>query len=916
MSRKHAPLLGGNPEPPPGLSAREGPRFRVRFGVVSILRSLACWGVLLAFATAVADAADFVEFRFREPQAVTYRVELPAGIRVAAMLKPELAARRSDDAARTVDLTSRVVLRLAEGVAVEPLTAGRLLTVDRVLAPQWFILQAPDAWTAAREAERLAARPEVLTAHPVRRFPMRTSGPYAARFNDRFFANQWNLENRDANGVPQGVDLNVRAAWPFSQGAGVLIAIADTGVQISHPEFAVPSANQPHYNFDNGNTNGAQLGSFDNHGTAVAGYAVAQGNNGLGVSGVAPAASLASWKMLGSTEEAIGNMFQFMSNVVGVQNHSWLDSGTGLIPTSALAENGLSNALTFGRGGRGVLMTRAAGNEREGAQNANDQSYTADPRVITVAGVRRTGRVASYSTPGASVLVAAPVGDTGLDAPPTTDRTGSSFGYNAGVFFLDDSADYAFNSNSPQGTSFAAPQIAGLCALLLGANPSLTIRDAQQILALSARHFDFADRDLTTNGAGLAVSHNAGFGVPDAGLAVRLAQGWSNRPPAQIFTFASNVVRAIPDAGFLMRASGAGVPASVNLVTGLMPEEGLHPEQAPGENLRPDAPTASLPLVFVGQATSALTTNLTGKGALIQRGTSTFFDKIKRAQDAGAAFAVIYDNAPNTNLISMQLTDGVLRIPSIFLGQTAGDTLAAVAQTNSDLRVQLELDAARYPFAVTNELSCEHVGVRVQTTHNFRGDLRITLTSPAGTRSILQRFNPFSGSGALDDWTYYSTHHLFESTAGTWTVQVSDEDAGSTGNVTAVSLILKGVPIRDSDHDGLDDDWELAKFGTLAYGPLDDPDGDGLSNAREQAIGSHPNQMDSPFPFALDASVWSSQLLRLSWPAAAGRAYDLRTSTAAEGLSSMLTNVTGRFPDGEVFVPFGGGAKFFHLRTP
>ena len=883
---------------------------------MSILRSLACWGVLLAFATTAADAADFVEFRFREPQPVAYRVDLPAGIRVAAMLKPELAARRSEDAAQTVDLTSRVVLRLADGVAVGPLTAGRLLTVDRVLAPQWFILQAPDAWTAAREAERLAALPEVLSAHPVRRIPMRTSGPYAARFNDRFFANQWNLENRDANGVPQGVDLNVRAAWPLSQGAGVVIAIADMGVQISHPEFVVPSANQPHYNFDNGNTNGAQLGALDNHGTAVAGYAVAQGNNGIGISGVAPAASLASWKMLGSTEEAIGNMFQFMSNVVGVQNHSWLDSGTGLIPTSALAENGLSNALTFGRGGRGVLMTRASGNDRESAQNANDQSYTADPRVITVAGVRITGRVASYSTPGASVLVAAPVGDTGLDAPPTTDRTGSSFGYNAGVFYLDDSADYAFNSLSPQGTSFAAPQIAGLCALLLGANPNLALRDVQQILVLSSRHFDFADRDLTTNGAGLAVSHNAGFGVPDAGLAVRLAQVWSNRRPATTLTVISNAVKAIPDAGFLMRASGAGVPASVNLVTGLMPEEGLHPEQAPGENLRPDAPTASLPLVFVGQATSALTTNLTGKGALIQRGTSTFFDKIKRAQDAGAAFAVIYDNAPNTNLISMQLTDGVLRIPSIFLGQTAGDTLATVAQTNSDLRVQLELDAARYPFAVTNELSCEHVGVRVQTTHLRRGDLRVTVTSPTGTRSILQRFNPLTGGGALDDWTFYSTHHFFESTVGTWTVQVSDEQAPGTGNVTSVSLILKGVPIRDTDHDGLDDDWELAKFGTLAYGPLDDPDGDGLSNAREQAIGSHPNQMGSPFPFALDASVWNGQLLRLSWPAAAGRAFDLRTSTTAEGLPSTLTNVAGRFPDGEVFVPYSGGPKFFHLRTP
>ncbi|KAF0180128.1 MAG: Peptidase S8 and S53 subtilisin kexin sedolisin [Limisphaerales bacterium] len=920
-----------------GLSARGGGHFQVCSGVVFVLRQLARGFVFLVLAAASAGAADFVEFRFREPQPVAYRVELPAGARVTAMLQPELAARRSDDAAQTVDLTSRISLRLADGVDVNKLVAGTKLVVDRVFAPQWFILQAPDAWTAAREAERLAALPDVLAAHPVRRFPMRTAGPYAARFNDRLIPNQWNLENRDITGAQPGVDLNVRAAWPFSQGKGVVVAIADEGVELAHPDFVNPAAGQPHYNFENQTTNGNPLLASDNHGTAVAGYAVAQGNNGIGISGVAPAASLASWKMLASTEEQIGQMFQYQSNVVSVQNHSWLNSGFGLIGNSAMAETGLSNALTFGRGGRGILMTRAAGNDRDIAANANDQSYTADPRVITVAGVRITGRVASYSTPGASVLVAAPVGDDVIgsiipptvNAPPTTDRTGTSFGYNrVQPLNNDDSADYAFDSSSPHGTSFAAPQIAGLCALLLGANTNLAIRDVQQILALSARHYDLADRDLATNGAGLRVSHNLGFGVPDAGLAVRLAQVWSNRTSATTTTLVSNVTQVIPDAGFLVRATGANVPVELGSIGGLMPDEGLHPEKAPGENLRPDSPTASLPLVFVGQANSALTTNLTGKGALIQRGVSTFSEKIKRAQDAGAAFAVIYDNIASTNLFSMQLTGTLLAIPSIFIGLTNGEALAAVAQTNANLRAQLELDAARYPFTVTNELNCEHVGVRVQTTHNFCGDLRITVTSPAGTRSILQRFtiptsslNTNISGSPLTDWTYYSTHHFFEGSVGTWTVQVSDEVKGGrsdTGSVTSLSLIVKGVPILDLDHDGLDDNWETARLGSLASGPLDDPDGDGFNNAREQAIGSHPNDPNSPFPFALDASVWnpSLRLLRVSWPAAAGRAYELRVNTNSAGAFTTLTNVTGRFPDGEVFLPYGGGPQFFQLRAP
>jgi len=64
----------------------------------------------------------------------------------------------------------------------------------------------------------------------------------------------------------------------------------------------------------------------------------------------------------------------------------------------------------------------------------------------------------------------------------------------------------------------------GLAALILSANTNLTYRDVQQILILSARHFDFADPDVATNGAGLKMSHNLGFGIPDAGVAVNLAR--------------------------------------------------------------------------------------------------------------------------------------------------------------------------------------------------------------------------------------------------------------------------------------------------------------------------------------------------------------------------------------------------------
>ena len=76
-----------------------------------------------------------------------------------------------------------------------------------------------------REAGRLARLPGVLASHPVMRRELKLHGPYAPPPNDPYFAfhpdkpvyeYQWSLENRGADGTLIGMDLNVRAAWPFS----------------------------------------------------------------------------------------------------------------------------------------------------------------------------------------------------------------------------------------------------------------------------------------------------------------------------------------------------------------------------------------------------------------------------------------------------------------------------------------------------------------------------------------------------------------------------------------------------------------------------------------------------------------------------------------------------------------------------
>jgi len=860
-----------------------------------------CLAVLNGFSQAPPPPST-ARFQFREPQLRAYRLEeKKVGTAAVSARNNWLRAWPENGSTNYVVLGSRIALQLKSASDLNRLIDSRPLELARTVAPNVFILQAPDAWTAAREAERLANLPEVLASCPVARRPKQLHNSYALKPDDPYFDQQWHLENRQSDGVRAGADLNVRAAWPFTTGEGITIGICDDGFELDHPDLAANALGAPHFDFIGGTTNGMPSSSQSEHATAVAGLAAAVQGNSLGVSGVAPAARLASLVIFSAfdniaSEEELMDMFQYRSNVISVQNHSWGNSGIDQLSPSLLEQVAISNAVTFGRDGKGVVIVRSGGNNRGVSGNTDDDGYPSDPRVIAVGAVRFDGRATSYSSPGAALLVAAPSGDSDDNFPTifTTDRQGF-LGYNQGSY-TNDLADYCFDSTGFSGTSASAPQISGLAALILSANPALTYRDVQQILILSARHFDLTDPDLTTNGAGFRVSHNVGFGVPDAGQAVTLAKSWSNRPALKSTTLTSTEVRTIPDDSLRVRISGSGVPAELS---SLRTEPSLGPHA--------DTPTLVLPLVDVGYATNRISPDLTGKAALIQRGPTGdlpdqrnhFSQKIQRAAEAGAAFAVVYNNTDSTDLIMMGGTEFV-PIPAVFIGQNDGEALLGLLQSNIAVSAQIQLAPASYSFAVTNTLLCEHVGVTLVTDHSSRGDLRITLVSPAGTRSVLQRLNNDTAPGP-SGWTYYSTHHFYESSAGTWTVYISDERADNSGSVQSVSLTIQGVPIIDTDRDGLDDAWELAHLNTLTFGARDDSDGDGYPNAREQIVGTNPLAND--FSLKLDISIWNSDYARLSWPSNTNRNYEILIGASAISPMVLRTNLPGAFPEREWFIP-------------
>jgi subtilisin-like proprotein convertase family protein len=404
---------------------------------------------------------------------------------------------------------------------------------------------------------------------------------------DPLFNLQWFLKNTGQSGGTAGIDINVEKAWDDYTGTGIKIGIYDDGVEITHPDLAANynAALQP--TIDNALHAGLPILAADNHGTAVAGLIVARGNNNLGVVGVAYNASFGTGRYLGA-DGATATALLNQQTLYDVVNHSWGTTRNWF--TDGPVDPGFQLGAVNGRGGLGTIMLKAAGNERVPSngepvgRDANDSANNTSRHIVVVGAIQNTGSVTDYSSPGATILVSAPAGQTGLNQDITTDRVGTA-GYNNGTGTPANEPDYAaFN-----GTSAATPVSSGVAALILQANPNLGWRDVQAIMAYSARHVGSAVGGIAQNyefdswqfngaknwnGAGLHFSNDYGFGLVDATTAVRLAENWLNFAPAKtsanevsVTNGVNQTAQAIPD------NSNAGLTFNVTLTGAISIEQ-------------------------------------------------------------------------------------------------------------------------------------------------------------------------------------------------------------------------------------------------------------------------------------------------------------------------------------------------------
>lgn len=354
--------------------------------------------------------------------------------------------------------------------------------------------------------------------------------------SDALVTRQWHL-------YPT-VGANVLPVWADYTGSGVKVAIFDQGIERSHPELDDQLLSSLGRDAASLTAGGDPKRAVDNHGTAVAGVIAAERNGVDGV-GVAYGAKLVSiYSPLLLSELVSGNTIA--NAYTHAQGFDILDDSWGFTPQGASYTQGAPWALLdnfsapqfaaegaalkqladAGRSGLGTIVVQSAGNGYGLGDDANLHNFQNSRYVITVAGTDYRGNVTPYNSPGASILVAAPGGGGGDPSSViwTTDRAGA-LGYSDGNF------------TSIRGSSFSAPIVSGVVALMLQANPSLGYRDVQQILAYSAHLTSVQDNSWRYNGAGNwnggglhfdAEHHDLGFGLVDARAAVRLAESWSS----------------------------------------------------------------------------------------------------------------------------------------------------------------------------------------------------------------------------------------------------------------------------------------------------------------------------------------------------------------------------------------------------
>jgi serine protease len=392
---------------------------------------------------------------------------------------------------------------------------------------------------------------------------------------DPLWAAQWDMKVPTAT---NGGATNVASAWTAVTGSGVVVAVIDTG-RTDHPDLlaAMPDGwgidmisnsdtarDGSGRDMDPTDMGDACGGPSSWHGTHVAGTIAAQPNE-IGVVGIAPSVKIQHVRVLGTCG---GNFYDVIDGIrwaAGLTTNyygaAWSTFGltnnehpADVINLSLGGWGGcfseLQNAISAAHAA-GTLVVTAAGNSNEDVANFTPANCN---DTVTVASVGRVGARAYYSNFGSGIDIAAAGGDMWRDsgilstlATGATDLTGYTY------------------ANS-QGTSMAAPHVAGVAALVASLHPTWGPTEIEADLYAGARPFppDSVRPCVTTSETPTETQRRCGVGLLDAFGALNLAQPTlSISAPERLAVGESATISAASDLGGVVTLTVASA-SSVN----------------------------------------------------------------------------------------------------------------------------------------------------------------------------------------------------------------------------------------------------------------------------------------------------------------------------------------------------------------
>lgn len=391
---------------------------------------------------------------------------------------------------RATALSAKQVQQAAEALRQRLSSrAGRPLSAVRQMADGAVIYETGEALTltqARAMAVRLSQDASVLDVDP----DLQVTSHESVDYNDPYFSQQWALQ-RPSAGTNWVGGASLSAAHTYSRGAGVVVAVLDTG-HVAHGDLTTNIL--PGYDMVTGSSG---IGTADGndrdsdptdpgdactsgsnsswHGLKVSGVVAASRNNAIGVSGAAPGVSLLPVRVMGKCGGNLSDVADGIRWAVG-----------GLSPTNpnparvinlSLGVTGyscpsyLQSAINVARAA-GAVVVASAGNDAKGelATPANCAG------VISVGAHTPSGDLATYSNRSSALSLTAPAGGSCM-------RQDSGTCLTTPILTLTSGGLEAYFS----GTSAAAPNVTSAAALMLAAHPSLTPDQVQSGLLSHAR---------------------------------------------------------------------------------------------------------------------------------------------------------------------------------------------------------------------------------------------------------------------------------------------------------------------------------------------------------------------------------------------------------------------------------------------